>query len=108
MYTDFLQNNLPIILQFYGTLTLEEIWNARNYCLKELEPYCVRVSILLRLGLQNDDGSFNVKYHKYNEKYEENKDHLSSLKLCDVNLKTYCNGSFNLFGERGTLLGKNM
>ncbi|XP_029032818.2 protein OSCP1 [Osmia bicornis bicornis] len=97
-----------MIVDFYGTFTLEEIWNARNCCLKELEPYCIRVSILLRLGLQNDDGSFNIKHHKYNEKYEENKDHLSSLKLCDVDLKTYCNDSFNLFGERGTLLGKNM
>lgn len=97
-----------IILQFYGTLTFEEVWIARNDCLKELEYYCVKVSILLRLGLQNDDGSFNLTYHKYNEKYEENKIRPSDTKLCDIDLKTYCGGSFNLFGERETILGKNM
>ncbi|XP_076391263.1 organic solute carrier partner 1 isoform X2 [Megachile rotundata] len=97
-----------MVVDFYGSLTFEEIWNARNTCLKELEPYRVRVSVLLRLGLQNDDGTFNITNHKYDEKYEENKDHLSRSKICDVDLKTYCNGSFNLFGERDTLLGKNM
>ncbi|CAD1473901.1 unnamed protein product [Heterotrigona itama] len=93
---------------FYSTLTFEEIWNARNDCLKELQYYCIKVSILLRLGLQNDDGSFNLTYHKYNEKYEENKTRFSDNKLCDIDLKTYCGGSFNLFGERETILGKNM
>lgn len=46
--------------------------------------------------------------HKYDEKYEENKTNFYNIKLCDINLETYCNGSFNLFGERGTILGKNM
>ncbi|XP_043512750.1 protein OSCP1 [Frieseomelitta varia] len=97
-----------MVIDFYGTLTFEEVWNARNDCLKELEYYCVKVSILLRLGLQNDDGSFNLTYYKYNEKYEENKTRLSDTKLCDIDVKTYCGGSFNLFGERETILGKNM
>ncbi|CAL7948642.1 unnamed protein product [Xylocopa violacea] len=97
-----------MVTDFYGTLTFEEVWNARNDCLKELGSYCVRVSILLRLGLQNDDGNFNSTYRKYNEKYEENKARLSGTKLCDVDLKTYCDGSFNPFKERGTILGKNM
>ncbi|XP_033174295.1 protein OSCP1-like isoform X2 [Bombus impatiens] len=97
-----------MVIDFYGTLTFEEVWNARNDCLKELEYYSVKVSILLRLGLQNDDGSFNSIYHKYNEKYKENKTRLSGTRLSDIDLKTYCDGSFNLFGERGTILGKNM
>lgn len=97
-----------MILQFYSILTFEEVWNARNDCIKELEYYCVKISILLRLGLQNDDGSFNSMHHKYNEKYEENKTNFCNIKLCDINLETYCNGSFNFFGERGTILGKNM
>ena len=73
-----------------------------------LEPHCVRVSILLRLGLQNDDGSFNLKPRDYDEKYEEKKSRLHGMKLCAVETKCYSNGSFNLFGERGTLLGRNM
>lgn len=97
-----------LILQFYGALTFKEIWNARNDCLKELEYYSVKVSILLKLGLQNDDGSFNSTYHKYDEKYEENKIRLSDMKLRDINFKTYCDGAFNIYGERGTILGKNM
>ncbi|XP_017757071.1 PREDICTED: protein OSCP1 [Eufriesea mexicana] len=97
-----------MVIDFYGALNFQEIWNARNDCVKELEHYCVKVSILLRLGLQNDDGSFNSTYRKYDEKYEENKIRLSDMKLRDVNFKTYCDGSFNIFGERGTILGKNM
>ncbi|XP_017887176.1 protein OSCP1 [Ceratina calcarata] len=97
-----------MVTDFYGMLTFEEVWNARNDCLRELEPYCVRVSVLLRLGLQNEDGNFNSTYHKYNERYDENKDRFSGKKLYDIDPKTYCNGSFDLFGERGTILGKNM
>lgn len=97
-----------MVTDFYSTLTFEEVWNARNDCIKELEYYCVKISILLRLGLQNDDGSFNLMHHKYDEKYEENKTNFYNIKLCDINLETYCNGSFNLFGERSTILGKNM
>ncbi|XP_017794713.1 PREDICTED: protein OSCP1 [Habropoda laboriosa] len=89
-----------MVTDFYGSLTFEEVWNARNDCLNELETYCVRVSILLRLGLQNDDGSFNLTHHKYDEKYEENKVRLSGTKLCD--------GPVKHFGERETILGKNM
>ncbi|CAK9813705.1 Protein OSCP1 [Anthophora plagiata] len=89
-----------MVTDFYGSLTFNEVWNARNDCLNELETYCVRVSILLRFGLQNDDGSFNLTCHKYDEKYEENKARLSDTKLCD--------GPVKLSGKRETILGKNM
>ncbi|XP_043251307.1 LOW QUALITY PROTEIN: protein OSCP1 [Colletes gigas] len=97
-----------MVVDFYNHLTCEEVWNARNDCLKVLEPYCVKVSLLLSLGLQNDNGSFNLMHHKYDEKYEENKSCFSDIKLCDLDSKNYCDGTFNLFDERGTLLGKNM
>ncbi|XP_076234021.1 organic solute carrier partner 1 [Calliopsis andreniformis] len=95
-----------MVIDFYSNLTCEEIWNARNDCLKELEPHRVRVSILLRLGLQNDDGSFNVS--SQNDDYEKNKSRLSNVKLCAMEPKGSCDSSFYLFGNRGTLLGKNM
>lgn len=98
--------NLFVIEQHYGSLTCDEVWKARNDCLRVLAPYCVRVSILLRLGLQNEDGSFNLTSQKYDEKYEES-DNLSGTKLKDVN-SGHHGGSFNLFGDRGTILGKNM
>lgn len=99
---------LLIIVQFYGSLTCNEIWLARSVCLKELEPYCVKVSILLRLGLQNDDGTFNLTPTKYNEKYEECQNNLGSVKVKDLEPEKFCGGSFNLFGDRGTVLGRNI
>lgn len=92
----------------YGNLTCEEVWNARNDCLKELEPYRVRVSILLRLGLQNDNGSFNLTSQSSDKVYEENKSRLSGMKIRATEPKSSCDDSFDIFGERGTLLGKNM
>ncbi|XP_031837286.1 organic solute carrier partner 1 [Nomia melanderi] len=97
-----------MIIDIYEDLTCDEVWNIRCDCLKELELYCVRVSILLRFGLQNDDGSFNITSREYDEKYEENKSDFSDMKLRDMHRKTSSDGSFNLYGERGTLLGKNM
>ncbi|XP_076293748.1 organic solute carrier partner 1 [Lasioglossum baleicum] len=99
-----------MIIDIYEDLTCAEIWNIRRDCLKELDSYCVRVSLLLRYGLQNDDGSFNVTttIRKYDEKYEENKSTFSEMKVREMHRKNPCGGSFNLYGERGTLLGKNM
>lgn len=95
-------------MQFYGCLTFDEVWNVRQNCLKELEPYNVRVSILLRRGLQNDDASFNVTPQKYDEKYTEQRNTLATMRIKDVSSETYCGGSFDTIGDRKTLLGKNM
>lgn len=68
----------------------------------------MRVSILLRLGLQNEDTSFNLTLHNYNEKYEEHRHTLANQKIKDIDLNQNCRGSFQLFGDRVTLLGRNM
>lgn len=94
--------------QFYGCLTFEEIWNARQCCLKELESYYVRVSILLRRGLQNEDASFNIIPQRYDERYTEHRNTLATMKMKDVSPETCCGGSFDMYGDRKTLLGKNM
>lgn len=95
-------------VQFYGCLTFEEVWSARECCLKELESYHVRVSILLRRGLQNEDASFNIRPQDYNEKYTEHRNTLGAMKIKNVSPETCCGGSFDTFGDRKTLLGKNM
>ncbi|XP_024877547.1 protein OSCP1 [Temnothorax curvispinosus] len=97
-----------MIVNFYGCLTFDEVWNARQSCLKELEPYNVRVSILLRRGLQNDDASFNVTPQKYDEKYGEHRNTLATMRIKDVSPETCCGGSLDTFGDRKTLLGKNI
>lgn len=97
-----------MVVDFYSNLTYNEIWRVRNDCLKELEPYNVRVSILLRLGLQNENTSFNLISRKYNEKYEEHKHVLGNKNIKDVDTNQNYGGSFQLFGDRGTLLGKNI
>ncbi|KAL0129718.1 hypothetical protein PUN28_001762 [Cardiocondyla obscurior] len=97
-----------MIINFYGCLTFDEIWNARQSCLNELESYNVRVSILLRRSLQNDDASFNITPQKYNEKYTEHRNILASMRIKDVSPETCCGGSFDAFGDRKTLLGKNI
>ncbi|XP_014472177.1 PREDICTED: protein OSCP1-like [Dinoponera quadriceps] len=97
-----------MIVDFYGCVTFDEVWSARQSCLKELELYSVRVSILLRRGLQNEDASFNVIPHKYDEKYAERRNGLATMRLKDVSPETCCGGSFGTFGDRKTLLGKNI
>lgn len=97
-----------MVVNFYGCLTFDEVWNVRQCCLKELEPYNVRVSILLRRGLQNDDASFNIIPQKYDEKYSEHKNTLATMRIKDVSPETCCGGSFDTFGDRKTLLGKNI
>jgi len=58
--------------------------------------------------LQNEDASFNVMPRKYNERYEEQKSTLAILKIKDMIPETCCGESFETFGDRKTLLGKNM
>jgi hypothetical protein len=45
---------------------------------------------------------------KYNERYEEQKSTLAVLKIKDMIPETCCGESFETFGDRKTLLGKNM
>ncbi|XP_012218508.1 protein OSCP1 [Linepithema humile] len=97
-----------IIIDFYGCLTFEEVWSARQCCLKELESYSVRVSILLRRGLQNEDASFNIIPQRYDERYTEHRNTLATMKMKDVSPETCCGGSFDMYGDRKTLLGKNI
>lgn len=89
-----------IVLQFYGNSTHNELWELRNDSLKELQSYNVRISILLKLGLQNENGTFNLIPQNYDEKYEENKDVLGDFKLKDVTCTSRV--------DRATILGKNM
>ncbi|KAM0726362.1 Protein OSCP1 [Formica fusca] len=97
-----------MVVDFYGCLTFEEVWSARESCLKELESYHVRVSILLRRGLQNEDASFNLTPHGYNERYMEHRNTLGAMKIKNVSPEMCCGGSFDTFGDRKTLLGKNI
>lgn len=62
----------------------------------------------MRRGLQNEDASFNITSQNYDEKYAEHKSTLAILKMKDVNPEMYRGGSFDAFGDRKTLLGKNM
>ncbi|CAD6243295.1 GSCOCG00013026001-RA-CDS [Cotesia congregata] len=91
----------------YGKLTCNEIWDARNECLDLLEDINVRVSILLKLGLQNEDTSFNMNARNYNEKFDLMSKELGSTELLQVpqNLRV---GSLQLMGERVTFLGRNI
>lgn len=62
----------------------------------------------MRLGLQNEDTSFNLTSQKYDEKYEENRHILGNQKIKDIDPNKNCGGSFQLFGDRETLLGRNI
>ncbi|XP_063984616.1 protein OSCP1-like [Diachasmimorpha longicaudata] len=97
-----------MIVDVYGELTHDEIWQARNECLIALATINVRVSVLLRLGLQNDDTTFNILPQNYDEKFEERRSEVGTVKLLEGNQKGYNLGSFKLFGHRVTLLGKNI
>jgi len=103
-----MQQRIYNFQQFYGHLTFDEVWRTRQNCLKGLASYNVRVSILLRRGLQKEDASFNIMPRKYNERYEEQKSTLAVLKIKDMIPETCCGESFETFGDRKTLLGKNM
>ncbi|XP_044589413.1 protein OSCP1 [Cotesia glomerata] len=96
-----------LIIKKYGKLTCNEIWETRNECLDLLEDINVRVSILLKLGLQNEDTSFNINARNYNEKFDLMSKELGSIELLQVpqNLRV---GSLQLMGERVTFLGRNI
>nr|ABK56989.1 oxidored-nitro domain-like protein [Glyptapanteles indiensis] len=91
----------------YGKLTCNGIWGARNECLDLLGDINVRVSILLKLGLQNEDTSFNLNPRNYNEKFDLMSGELGAIELLEIpqNLRV---GSLQLIGERVTFLGRNM
>lgn len=95
-------------IQLYSNLTYEEIWKVRNECLQVLNPIKIRMTILLRLGLQNENATFNIGKQTYNERYEQKRAQIGNLKLTDVNCDETKFGSFELFGNRITLLGRNM
>ncbi|XP_024941025.1 protein OSCP1 isoform X2 [Cephus cinctus] len=97
-----------MVVDLYGNMTMEDVWQARKECLEELDTYKVRVSILLRLGLQNNDTSFNHIKRNYNEDYKELRDTLKDLKLNRFDGDSRFLGSFDLFGDRVTSLGKNI
>ena len=89
------------------------MWQARLACLSQLESHNVRVSILLRLGLQNDDATFNPpKIRNYDEKYTERRSELAECKVnnndeaCKSVSRTV--GSLELDGEHVTFLGTNI
>lgn len=97
-----------MIVDLYSNLTYEEIWKVRNECLDVLKSINVRMTILLRLGLQNENATFNIGKQTYNERYDQQKAKVAHLKLTDVNCDKSTYGSFNLFGDRITLLGRNI
>ncbi|XP_048510177.1 protein OSCP1-like isoform X2 [Athalia rosae] len=97
-----------MLIDLYGNMTMGQVWHMRNECLKVLGDYCIRVSVLLRLGLQNGDGSFNIRSSEYDEKYTKYQDMLNGIKLNDTDCENCTIGSFALFGNRGTLLGRNV
>ncbi|XP_008560130.1 protein OSCP1 [Microplitis demolitor] len=96
-----------MIIKKYGPLTYDEVWQARNECLDLLCGINVRVSILLKLGLQNEDTTFNNHPRNYNEKFESKRDELGAIKLMDTP-QAHRVGSFQLLGDRVTFLGKNI
>nr|ACE75060.1 oxidored-nitro domain-like protein [Glyptapanteles flavicoxis] len=96
-----------LLIKKYGKLTCNGIWGARNECLDLLRDINVRVSILLKLGLQNEDTSFNLNPRNYNEKFDLMSGDLGAIELLEIpqNLRV---GSLQLIGERVTFLGRNI
>lgn len=90
-------------------MNLKEIWQIRTDCLQEIQDHNVRVSILLRLGMQNQDATFNrLSQQRYDEQYKERREVLDNIKLVDYTDDDGSLGSLTLFGDRVTLLGKNV
>lgn len=99
-----------INLQTFGSMTHKELWQIRNECLIQLQSHRnVRVSVLLRLGMQNEDTSFNRIVQRYDEKYLERREILDNVKIIDfLDDEAEGMGSLSLFGRRETLLGTNV
>lgn len=83
------------LFQLYSNLTYEEIWKVRNECLDVLKSINVRMTILLRLGLQNENATFNIGKQTYNERYDQQKAKVAHLKLTDVNCDKSTYGSIH-------------
>lgn len=85
------------------------MWQARKACADSLRNYNVRVSILLRLGLQREDGTFSLpESRRYNERYEERREDLWNVKISENSCQECNVGSLELIGDRITILGGNM
>ena len=92
----------------YGNMAYKEIWQVRNECLREIQDHNVRVSILLRLGMQNQDATFNRLIQRYDEKYRDRREVLEHVKLLDYSDDESVIGSLAFYGNRVTLLGRNV
>ena len=98
-----------MILQTFGVMSHKEVWQIRNECLIQLQSHRnVRVSVLLRLGMQNEDTSFNQLIQRYDEKYLERREVLDNIKILDYLDEEDVMGSLSLYGRRETLLGTNV
>ncbi|XP_032454766.1 protein OSCP1 isoform X1 [Nasonia vitripennis] len=97
-----------LLLDTYGQMNHKEIWQIRTECLRQIRNHNVRVSILLRLGMQNQDASFNRLVQRYDEQYEERREVLENIKLVDYADDEGSAGSLAFSGDRVTLLGKNV
>ncbi|XP_058791717.1 protein OSCP1 [Phymastichus coffea] len=96
------------VLDTYGQMMHKQVWQIRTECLHELQHHNVRVSILLRLGMQNQDATFNRLTQRYDEKYQDREQLLENLRLVDVVADEDPSiGQLSLLGDRATLLGKN-
>ncbi|XP_011501420.1 PREDICTED: protein OSCP1 [Ceratosolen solmsi marchali] len=94
-----------LILSTFGNMSYKEIWQVRNDCLGVFDDCNTRVSLLLKLELQNQDGTFNRMIQKYNEQYMEQQEILEDIRLLADKSSM---GSLLLIGSRVTLLGKNL
>ncbi|XP_014218130.1 protein OSCP1 [Copidosoma floridanum] len=104
----YVDNAHRYIVETYGGMTYKEIWSIRDDCLTEIQSHCVRVSMLLKLGMQNEDTSFNRLIQRYNEKYQERREVLENFKLLDYSEDENVMGSLSFCGNRVTLLGRNI
>lgn len=104
----FLMHQLFSSLQFYGKLTHDELWQIRDDCLESLKNHNVRITVLLRNGFQNEDATFNLTPHNYDERYEMHRDELCNLKIDEFQASACEIGSFEPNGDRVTVLGRNM
>ncbi|XP_014236619.1 protein OSCP1-like [Trichogramma pretiosum] len=106
--TDYVDQAHQRVVDIYGNMTHRDVWQIRTECLTELKPHNVRVSALLRLGMQNQDASFNRICQRYDEKYRDRKQLLDNLKLNDYVDEDGQLGSFAINAGRSTLIGKNI
>ena len=89
-------------------MTYKEVWHIRADCLQEIQDRQVRVSVLMRLGLQNpQDASFNRLVQRYDEQYKERREILENVKIIDYVDDEGIMGSLSIYGDRTTVLGKN-